>query len=262
MSGIERIKNCFAQGKVFCAYLTAGDGGKEQTFKAAMALIKGGVNMLEIGLPFSDPIADGPVIQRAANRALRSDTTLQDVLWIATKIREQSDIPLILYSYLNPLLKTLTPAFIETIKQAGIDGILMVDCPLEESAQLHAQYIDQQLAPIYIITPATSVARIRRISQQAAGFIYYACRKGTTGVRAGLPSDFAEKMQIINANVTLPVLVGFGIAEQCVAQEVLKHAAGVVVGSFFVKALEDGASVEELTQYALTINPLCYVRSA
>lgn len=255
MNGIERIKTFFAQNKAFVGYLTAGDGGIKRTLEAALALIDGGVNLLEIGVPFSDPIADGPVIQRAAQRALSSGTTLRDVLWLTEQIRQVSDIPLVLFSYLNPVLSQFNTSFFTDAKQAGIDGVLIVDCPMEESSAVHQRCQEQGMAPIYVITPSTPLPRIRKIDQHGMGFLYYACRKGTTGVRSSLPHDFAEAMQRIKSSVDLPVVTGFGISTHEAACEVLHHADGVVVGSLFVKALEDGMLPDELTRLARGINP-------
>jgi len=247
---MNRIEKLFSQGKSYTAYLTAGDGGIQKTLDAALALIKGGVNMLEIGMPFSDPVADGPVIQRAAARALHEGTSLQDVLWLAQEIRKQSDIPLILFSYLNPVLSALPSGFLQKAKNAGIDGLLLVDCPLEESHEIRKLCEGQDLAMIYVITSATSLSRIQKISQYAKGFLYYACRKGTTGMKNALPADFSDKMQAIKSLVKIPVIVGFGISTQEMAQQVYDQADGVVVGSFFVKALEDGILPSSLTGLA------------
>ncbi|NNM59761.1 MAG: tryptophan synthase subunit alpha [Legionellales bacterium] len=256
MNGIERIHHTFSQNKTFVGYLTAGDGGIKRTLEAALALIDGGVNMLEIGVPFSDPIADGPVIQRAAARALESGTTLQDILWLTKEIRKKSQIPLILFSYLNPILSAFTTSFFQDAENAGIDGALIVDCPIEESAQLHQKLLDHHIAPIYVITPTTKIDRIKTIDHYGKGFLYYACRKGTTGVRSALPDDFVEKMNLIKSSTHLPVITGFGISTRDAAKTVLQYADGVVVGSLFVKALEEGAKPSELTSLAQSINPL------
>jgi tryptophan synthase alpha chain len=255
MKNLQRIQHLFKQGKANIAYLTAGDGGIQKTLKAALALINGGVNMLEIGIPFSDPVADGPVIQRAAQRAIQQQTTFVDILYLIKEIRKSSNIPLILFSYANPIFKAMQTSFLNEAKRAGIDGILLVDCPIEESQDFHEQCTQLEIAPIYVITPTTSVSRIRAIDQYGKGFLYYACRKGTTGVRSHLPEDFLEKIQHVKSNTQLPVVVGFGISNKETAAEVLQYADGVVVGSLFVKALEDGMKPEELTQLARTIFP-------
>lgn len=236
--------------KHFVAYLTAGDGGIQRTLDAAIALIKGGVTILEIGVPFSDPIADGPVIQRASARALQSGTTLNDILGLTKAIRKISDIPLILFSYLNPLLSALNSSFFEDAKNAGITGLLLVDCPIEESQAFHQKCLEHSISPIYVITPSTPVERIKIIDSMGKGFLYYACRKGTTGIQAGLPDDFVKNIQKIKSLVHLPVVAGFGISNRESAQKVLEYADGFVVGSLFVKALEDGATPDELTALA------------
>lgn len=246
----SRIQHLFQHGKAYTAYLTAGDGGVQSTLDAALALIKGGVNMLEIGVPFSDPIADGPIIQRASQRSLTKGTSLVDVLWITKQIRQRSDIPIILFSYLNPILSALPSDFLPAAKNAGIDGLLLVDCPLEESGFIHQQCIKNDIALIYVIAPSTPLARIKKINVYAQGFLYYACQKGTTGLRSELPEDFQEKINAVKSIVDLPVIVGFGISNQETVYRVLHYADGVVVGSLFVKALEEGASPSTLSGLA------------
>jgi tryptophan synthase alpha chain len=250
---MSRIERLFANDKAFIAYLTAGDGGMQCTLDASIALIEGGVNMLEIGMPFSDPIADGPIIQRAATRSLAIGTTLQDILWLTKQIRKRSDVPLILFSYYNPLLTALKSDFLSNAKNAGIDGLLLVDCPLEESSLVRQQCIQNEIALIYVITPSTTLARMKKIDQYAEGFLYYACRKGTTGMRNTLPNDFQQTIESIKAVVHLPIVVGFGISNQEMVDRVLEHANGVVVGSLFVKTLEEGGTSSSLSTLAREI---------
>jgi tryptophan synthase alpha chain len=249
----KRIKNVFSQSKAYIAYLTAGDGGVQCTFDAALALIEGGVNILEIGVPFSDPVADGPVIQRAAARALQVGTTLKDILWLIEKIRKHCDIPLILFSYLNPILSAINSSFLQEAKCAGVDGLLIVDCPLEESKLLRKKCLTEKIALIDMLTPSTSIDRIRKIDQRANGFLYYTCRKGTTGICDHLPNDFVKKMKLIKAAAKLPVVVGFGISKNRMVREVLQYADGVVIGSLFVKALEENKSLAQLTMLARNV---------
>jgi tryptophan synthase alpha chain len=256
MNGIKHIEDTFSTGKAFIGYLTAGDGGIKRSLDAALALIAGGVNILEIGVPFSDPIADGPVIQRAAQRALASGTHLKDILWLAENIRKHSTIPLILFSYLNPILAALNSDFFRDAAVAGMDGVLIVDCPVEESAIFHEKCLRNNLAPIQIIAPSTPPQRIRDIAQYGQGFLYYACRKGTTGIRSGLPENFVAKISALKSQVHLPVIAGFGIADHATAQKVLEHADGVVIASLFVKALEDGLCFDELIRLTQSVNPL------
>lgn len=256
MTSLTRIQQHFHQQKAFIAYLTAGDGGIQKSLDAALALIDGGVNMLEIGIPFSDPIADGPVIQRAAARALHHGTTLKDILWLIQKIRQQSSIPLILFSYLNPLLSALATPFFKEAQQAGLDGVLVVDCPIEESGMIYKTCEDYHLAPIFIIATSTPDNRVHQLSTAGKGFLYYACQTGTTGVRQDLPANFEQQIQRIKARVNLPLVAGFGIGQKNIAEKVLQLCEGVVVGSFFVKAMEDGIHGKALSQLALRINPL------
>ena len=173
-----------------------------------------------------------------------------------TEIRKQSQIPLILFSYLNPILAALNDHFAQKVQQAGIDGVLIVDAPIEESSGFAQQFLAHNIAPIYVIAPTTPLARIRAINQSGKGFLYYACRKGTTGMRTELPADFVDKIQLIKSNVHLPVVTGFGISNIDTAKQVLQYADGVVVGSLFVKALEGGIQSRELTDLTINLNPL------
>jgi tryptophan synthase alpha chain len=251
---MNAIQTTFQRGKVFIAYLTAGDGGIQHTLRAAQSLIAAGVDMLEIGVPFSDPIADGPVIQRAAARALRAGTTLDDILWLTREIRRISQIPLILFSYLNPILAGMQQHFLKQASVAGINGLLLVDCPLEESTPFRNACEANDLAYIQVITPATDNDRLSRIIAAGSGFLYYACRKGTTGIRAGLPADFTQRMAEMRNMLHLPVVVGFGVGDRETVATVLQHADGVVVGSRFVKALEEGMAPEQLGEFVKEIN--------
>lgn len=242
--------------KMFIGYLTAGDGGIKRTLEAALALIAGGVNILEIGVPFSDPIADGPVIQQACTRALAQGVCFSDILWLTQQIRQKTSVPIILFSYLNPLLAVFDRDFALTLQNTGINGVLLVDCPLEEAGLFYADFISQNIAPINIIAPTTPAKRMGAIAAQGRGFLYYACRKGTTGIRNQLPEDFAEKIAVIKQQVDLPVVAGFGIADVETAKKVLSYADGVVIGSLFVEAVAKGLSANELTQFAARLNPL------
>lgn len=252
MNKQNRIQTLFKKHKVFAGYLTVGDG---DTVAAAHALIKGGVNLLELGVPFSDPVADGPVIQRAAQRALEKDTSLFDVLAVAKKIRETSEVPLVLFGYFNPLLHAKPEVWLPVAKASGVDGVLVVDLPYEEGHVFFKQCLEHNILPIPIITPVTTAERLKKITRYAKGFLYYANHKGTTGVRTGLPAEFPEKIAGIKAVTKLPVLAGFGVATAKDSEAILQHADGFVVGSFFIKALEDGASLEELSRLARGLAP-------
>ncbi len=231
---MSRISQAFIKKEAFIGYLTAGDALKEHF----LSLVKMGVNILEIGIPFSDPVADGPVIQKAMQRALAAQTTPEKVLQLVSEIRKESDVAIVLFTYFNPIQRDLK-GFLSRAKSAGADGILVVDLPLEESIEYRSLCKQFGLSPIFVVAPSTPPERIRAISESAEGFIYYACRKGTTGARSSLPDDLEEKLKQIRAHTELPIAVGFGISNRETADAVLKVADGFVVGSYFVENIGD-----------------------
>lgn len=227
---MSRISQAFAKKQAFIGYLTAGDSSKERF----LFLIEMGVNILEVGIPFSDPVADGPVIQKAMERSLRAGTTPKKALQLVEGLRKKTEVAIVLFTYFNPIQRDLK-GFLAQAKKAGADGVLVVDLPLEESATYQFLCKDFGLSPIFVIAPSTPPERICAISDAAKGFIYYACRKGTTGVRSSLPEDLAEKIAQIRTHTDLPIAVGFGISSRETANAVLKIADGFVVGSHFVE---------------------------
>ncbi len=227
---MSRISQAFASKQAVIGYLTAGDAPKERFLE----LISMGVNILEVGIPFSDPVADGPVIQKAMQRSLEAGTNLETVLNLVKELRQKTDLAIVLFSYFNPIQRDLEN-FLRRAKKAGADGILVVDLPLEESSSYRKLCKDFELDPIFVIAPSTPPARIQAISKVAKGFIYYACRKGTTGARAELPEDLVEKVSMIRSYSSLPIAVGFGIASRAAVETTLKVADGVVIGSHFVE---------------------------
>lgn len=227
---MSRISKAFANKDAFVGYLTAGDAGK----KEFLELVQMGVNVLEIGIPFSDPVADGPVIQKAMERALKKGTTPEKVLHLVQELRKETETAMILFTYLNPIQRDLK-GFLTKAKQAGADGILIVDLPIEEGKEYRTLCEEIGLEPIFVIAPSTPPERIHEISQMAKGFLYYACRKGTTGARTGLPEDLGDKIAQIREKSDLPIAVGFGISTREMADAVLKLADGFVVGSHFVE---------------------------
>ncbi len=257
MTGIERIQLAFASyPKLFAGYLMAGDGGMEQTFHYAAALVEGGVNLLEIGVPFSDPIADGPVIQAAVERSLSEGTHLEAVLALVQRIRATyATVPVILFSYLNPLLSALNQAdFWLKVKRAGVDGLLIVDCPFDLLKDVQGACSQHGVALIPVITPATPISRVQQIDAATQGFLYYACRKGTTGIKTALPMGFADKIQEIRSVAHNPIVAGFGISTDAMAEQVCKSTDGFVVGSLFVKAIGSGVAPLELKEIAMSLS--------
>ncbi|HMT02914.1 MAG TPA: tryptophan synthase subunit alpha [Burkholderiales bacterium] len=248
---MQRIKEAFTN-KAKIAYLTAGDGG-DISYNYFLALAKGGANILEIGVPFSDPIADGVVIQKAMKRSLANGTTLIKVLELCIKVRSQTEAAIILFTYYNQIHNNL-PKFLNDAKNAGIDGILVIDLPYEESSQLIFLANKIGLAVIFVAAVSTSLARIKQLSNNIAnGFLYYACQKGTTGVRDELSVEIENRIQEVKANSFLPVAVGFGVSNNDMVNRILTIADGCIIGSYFVNAIANNISANELQNLAANI---------
>lgn len=251
---MNRLQQVFGHNKAYIGYLTVGHQGLSRCMEAASALVEGGVNVLELGVPFSDPVADGPVIQKAMHDALQRGTRLQDVIQLASQLRQRyPKLPIILFNYYNVLLQQ--PDVLVDAQKAGVDGVLVVDLPYEEGENLLNQCHESCLAPIFVVTPDTDSLRLQAIDQRARGFIYYACRKGTTGIKKGLPDDFAQRVSQIQNDCQLPVAAGFGIASRESASQVVQYADGFVVGSRFVKAIDEGLDYSALAQLAQSLQP-------
>lgn len=233
------IESVFKVKKPFVAYLTAGDGGMEKSLAVMRAYAESGVDIIEVGMPFSDPVADGPVIQAAAMRAIQVGTTLPDVLNLIHTFKQEYETPVILFGYMNPLLQMgdIKDFFIKA-KSSGVDGCLTVDLPLEESDAYHQTCVAAGIDPIYLIAPSTPEARIKRIAERAHGMVYYACRKGVTGMRQGLPADLSERIALIRSVTDVPVVVGFGISSVETAAAIAAVADGFVVGSLLVQTAD------------------------
>lgn len=253
---MSRFEEIFKKTQPFIAYITIGYGGLEHSFEMACALIDAGAEILELGVPFSDPIADGPVIQQAMQNALTNSVNLDDVLMIGKRLRDKyPDVPLVLFGYYNVFLQALPKGFFQKIKDSGIDGILIVDLPMEEGESFFELCKENNIAQIFLVTPATNETRLKKIINKASGFVYYVCHKGTTGARSQLPHDFKSNMQRIKAMTDVPVVAGFGISSKEMAKEVLQDADGFVVGSKLVSAIESGVNPSELKQLMKTLKP-------
>lgn len=249
-----RLKEAFNKKKPFIGYLTAGDGGFEHSVQSFLDLIEGGVDLLEVGIPFSDPVVDGPVIQRAMQRSLDEKTTPDKVLDIVEKIREKSDVPIVLFSYYNPILQA-KKGFFQRAKQKGVDAFLIIDLPPEEAEPLKKELKQHDLDLIFVISPVMDEKRIRFIDEVASGFLYYVSQMGTTGARSSLPKDFHENLQKIQSITSIPVVAGFGISSQQMASEFLKSADGFVIGSKFVEFIEKKPSSEEVQKFVQSLDP-------
>lgn len=244
---MSRINACFeklkADGrKALIPYVTAGDSDPKVTVPLMHAMVKAGADIIELGVPFSDPMADGPVIQRAAERALEHHTSLHDVLAMVVEFRQQdSDTPVVLMGYLNPVEVMGYAVFAEAAAKAGVDGALTVDLPPEEAAELVTALKSQQLDPIFLLAPTSDDTRIKLICDAASGYVYYVAVKGVTGAGNLDVQSVSDKLDQIRKHTALPVGVGFGIKDAESAAAVGAVADAVVVGSALVQKVEQAA---------------------
>src|ERR1700738_1889485 len=240
----NKIDKCFAQlrtekRKGFIPYICAGDPTLKRTVDLAFALEKAGADMLELGLPFSDPLADGIVNQLAAQRSLAAGTTVRGVFDCVREIRRRSQVPIVLYSYLNPIFQFGADKFHRNAEAAGVDGLLILDLPPEEDASeldclkqssLNAPAATQIVVHIRLIAPTTPADRMKKIAKSAKGFLYYVSREGVTGARDSVSTSLPEKIAELRKLSDLPIAVGFGISNSEQAREVAQHADAVVIG--------------------------------
>ncbi len=241
---MSRIQSTFNGHKALIAYLTAGDPTPEKTPELVAALERGGVDLIELGVPFSDPIADGPVIQRGADRALRAGTTVPKVLEIARQIRAKSSIPLLLFTYLNPVLRYGLEKLAADAKAAGIDGCLLTDLSVEEAAPYVAAMRKADLDTVFLAAPTSTPRRLELVGKYSTGFVYLVSRTGVTGERSSLSNSIAPLVTSTRQVTKLPLAVGFGISTPEQARDVARLADGVVVGSAVVRTIEQGGDLE------------------
>ncbi|HUH65130.1 MAG TPA: tryptophan synthase subunit alpha [Syntrophales bacterium] len=250
-----RIENKFGDlkqknQKALVVYLTAGDPGLETTRRLVLSLQEAGADIVEIGVPFSDPTADGPIIQAASQRALRSGVTLSGILDMIENLRSDCEIPIVLFGYYNPIFSYGSEQFALRAKKVGVDCILVVDLPPEESHELR-QYTDPAgLDFISLIAPTTNDGRIRQISKNATGFLYYISITGVTGTAKPVAENIKTDVARIRRTTSLPVVIGFGISAPVQASEIASYADGIVVGSAFVNLIEKNSNAENLIQIA------------
>jgi tryptophan synthase alpha chain len=250
----ERFARRKAEGRpAFVAFLTAGDPSLDRTVEVAGQLNAAGGDVLELGVPFSDPLADGPVIQRASERALRRGVTLTAVLEAVRRIRAGSDLPLLLFSYYNPLLQHDLERLAGEAKEAGVDGVLVTDLPPEEAEAWLTAARAADLDTVFLAAPTSPPERLRRVAEVSRGFVYAISRTGVTGERQALSDDARPLVARLRALTDVPVALGFGISTPEQVREAARVADGVVVGSALVRFLEEhpegdlGAQVRWLT---------------
>ena len=240
MNRIQKTFNDLQQRKekALVGFVTAGDPTPELSLQIVLGMCRSGLDILELGIPFSDPTADGPVIQRSSERSLEKGTSLLSVLAMTRKIRLEPDIPIILFSYYNPIFTYGAGRFYQEAVEAGADGVLVVDLPPEESDELTAGWNGQELSLIRLVAPTTSQGRMSFIAGAGEGFLYLVSKTGVTGSPGLDLADIAEKITSLRAVTTLPVCVGFGISTPDDVAGIAKVADGVVVGSAFEKLIE------------------------
>jgi len=240
----QRFEECLAAGKkLLIPYITAGDPNPETTVPLMHAIVEAGADIIELGVPFSDPMAEGPVIQKAMERALEYGTSLTDVLGMVAEFRQKdTETPVVVMGYLNPIEVMGYREFADKASKAGVDGVLTVDIPPEEAEDYIEVFKNKGLAPIFLVAPTTNEARMKLISAAGAGFVYYVSVKGVTGAGHLNTAEVSDKVKKIKTFTDLPVGVGFGIKDADSAKRIAKVADAVVVGSAIVQRIGANAS--------------------
>ena len=250
---MSRIRETFARlhrdGKrALIPFITAGDPDLQNTTKLLVELAHSGASLIELGVPFSDPIADGPVIQRASIRALRNTVDVKRILEVVTDVRRETDVPIVLFSYFNPLLQFGTKRLSEEARRAGVDGVLVTDLPPEAAHEFSADLAANDLDFISLVAPTSTDERMSLIAERATGFMYAVSRTGVTGTRSEISNE-AEKLVARMRRVTdLPIAVGFGISTRAQVLEVWRYADAAVVGSAVVAEIERLATAPDLVK--------------
>lgn len=241
---MDRIAQTFARTRrekraAFVAYLCAGDPDFDTSLAACRAVLDAGADVLELGVPFSDPLADGLTNQLAAQRALDGGMTAARVFELVKRLREKSQVPIIFYTYYNLVFSNGVENYVRAAKEAGVDGMLTLDLPPEEADEMLAACGKHDMKTVFIVAPTTPAARLARIGAAATGFIYYVSREGVTGVRDQVAANIPEAVARIRQHTALPVAVGFGISTREQVRQVARVADGVVVGSALVNVIKD-----------------------
>jgi tryptophan synthase alpha chain len=230
--------------------VTAGDPDRASSAAILIALAKCGADVLEVGVPFSDPLADGPVIQRASERALAGGTTLRGTLEVVKAVRASVDTPIVLFTYANPVLRMDPAVFARTARDAGVDGVLILDYPVEEAEPLRAPLVDAGIDPIFLIGPTTTDERIRLSAARGRGFLYVISRMGVTGVRDKFDGEVGGLIARVRAQSTLPVALGFGISSPEHVAQACRSADAAVVGSALVQIIAEHGGAPDVAHRA------------
>jgi len=241
----SRIKAA-GSGPGLVTYVTAGDPDLIRTAGILRALDRSGADVLEVGVPFSDPLADGPVIQRATERALASGTTLAGVLGMVGRLRDEVRAPIVIFSYANPILRLGAERFADQAREAGVDGVLVLDLPIEEADEFRALLTLRGIDTILLLSPTTTDERLRRAAALGSGFLYAISRLGVTGARDAVADGAEEMVRRIRAVSSLPVALGFGISKPEHVREVGRWADAAVVGSALVNVIAEAGVSDDL----------------
>ncbi|AMG89832.1 MULTISPECIES: tryptophan synthase subunit alpha [Bordetella] len=249
MTTTDRIAAAFARvseagrAAALIPYIAAGDPSPQATVPLMHALVRAGADLVELGVPFSDPMADGPVVQRAAERAIAQGVGLRRVLELVADFRRDDSVtPVVLMGYANPIERMGQRAFAQAAQAAGVDGVLVVDYPPEEVDEFAAMLAEAGVAPIFLLAPTSTEARIEAIGRVARGYVYYVSLKGVTGAGSLDTDDVARKLALIRRHVHIPVGVGFGIRDAASAQRIAAHADAVVIGSKLIETMEQAGA--------------------
>jgi tryptophan synthase alpha chain len=240
----HRITRSLEKRPGLVAYVTCGDPDISTTREIVLAACRGGADVIELGVPFSDPVADGPVIQRASERALKNGTSLEDVLRLASEVRKQSDAGLVVFTYLNPMLRFGLERFCAEAAKAGVDGALVTDLTVEEAGEYRPMMAAHNLDTIFLAAPTSPDQRLKAITAACRGFVYAVSRTGITGTQTQLATDAQSLVKRIRKFTKLPIAVGFGISNAQQFAEVGKFADAVVVGSAIVQLVEQNPGKE------------------
>lgn len=252
---MDRLKKTWARlkktgDKALVTFITAGDPSLSATQKIVLALEKSGADIIELGIPFSDPMADGPVIQASSERALKNKTNLKKIFDLVKILRKKTQVPLILMGYFNPILNFGLEAFAQKACEGGVDGVLVVDLPPEEAGAFNKILRKNKIHQIFLVTPTSNADRILKAASMSSGFLYYVSMTGITGAKLNVARDFSGHIAQVKSMIRLPLVVGFGISNPKQASQMAKLADGIVVGSKLVSLTGE---LKKLTRFVSLI---------
>ncbi|MFH1995779.1 MAG: tryptophan synthase subunit alpha [Candidatus Omnitrophota bacterium] len=245
----KKFKELKERGKkAFIVYITVGDPSLKMTERLVLELERSGVDIIELGVPFSDPLADGPTIQNAALRALKKGVTMADAMRLVRSIRKRSGIPIAFMTYYNPVLQYGLKRFARDCKAFGVDGVIVPDLPYEEADELRKYSKQAGMSMVYLLAPTSTPARIQAIGKASTGFVYYVSVTGVTGARKKMPKELVAALRKIRSKVNKPLCVGFGVSQPRQARQIARAADGVIVGSALISLIEKSSKNDELVK--------------